>query len=76
MRMRERHRDLEIGDVYYRKVGETVEVAEVLELGDFGFPYRHVKFRATLFGQEVDGTKVLSVAAFLENYLPRAEYAA
>jgi hypothetical protein len=58
------------GEVYSRRVGDALEVAEVLEVGAFGFSLPHVKFRASVTGQENQGTKVLSVAAFMDNYLP------
>lgn len=58
------------GELYSRRVGDALEVAEVLEVGAFGFSLPHVKFRACLTGQENQGTKVLSVATFMDHYLP------
>lgn len=58
------------GELYSRLVGDSLETAEVLEVGAFGFEVPHVKFSASVSGQEGQGTKVLSVAAFLDAYLP------
>ena len=61
------------GDFYSRHVGDSLETAQVLEVGAFGFEVPHVKFSASVSGQEGQGTKVLSVAAFLDAYLPVAQ---
>ena len=58
------------GEIYSRRVGDALEVAEVLEVGAFGFPVPHVKFRASVTGQENQGTKVLSIDTFMDTYLP------
>lgn len=58
------------GEFYSRRVGDALEVAEVLEVGAFGFSLPHVKFSASVTGQENQGTKVLSVATFMDHYLP------
>jgi hypothetical protein len=61
------------GQIYSRRIGDALELAEVLEVGAFGFRLPHVKFRASVTGQENQGTKVLSVATFMEKYLPAEE---
>ena len=64
------------GEIYHRRVGDAAEIAEVIEVGPFGFALPHVKFRTQLLGHDADSTKVLSVEVFLERYLPQADAAA
>ena len=58
------------GELYSRFVGDALETAEVLEVAAFGFSLLHVKFCATMIGHENQRIKVLSVAAFMDHYLP------
>lgn len=70
MRFRQTYADPIPGDVYHRRIGDAAEIAEVIEVGPFGFKLPHIKFRTQLMGHDADSTKVLSVAVFLERYLP------
>jgi hypothetical protein len=73
MRFRQTQADLFPGDIYHRRIGDAAEIAEVIEVGPFGFALPHVKFRTQLMGHDADSTKVLSVAVFLERYLPSSD---